>query len=413
MHIALRPLSILFFALAITGCGGGSGASTGNSAAGNTTASSGTVNAGQTTLAAGSTFTMPANASLLVPAGTVVTAPNGSVITINGSGNTISTQVGAMASAPASATGPATNLVTTTQTTSVGMPGTSFQLAVLAGSATTNLNPTDGTGSAAIFWGGGHMAIDAGGNIVISDRGALRKVTQAGVVTTLVPGYQPADWEGIAIDSAGNIYGSGGTMSSPAPVVWGASVNKLTPSGVVQSLFANWETSTSNPSLGFGDLVIDSKGNLFMLDSPNNRIVKFTAGGNWSVFAGSGASGSLGGLGASTSSALNSIFGLAMDDKDNLFAAVAGTIQKIAPDGTVTTVASHLNIKGGAIAVDQSGNIYAPGMQSLYRISGDGTVTTYPFTNTTDFISSMVTDKNGNLFIATRGTGAQIFKISF
>jgi hypothetical protein len=67
----------------------------------------------------------------------------------------------------------------------------------------------------------------------------------------------------------------------------------------------------------------------------------------------------------------------------------------------------------GSIAVDKAGNIYASGNLVIYRIASGGSVVSYPFTNTTDFITSLVTDSSGNLYAGTRGFGAQIFKITF
>ncbi|MBA5607754.1 hypothetical protein H3H36_20575 [Duganella sp. FT3S] len=407
MQISLHTFLALCLVISTTACGGGSGAIGLNSAGTTTPGSNATI------LAAGATFTMPANAAVWVPAGTTVSSSNGNVITINGSNNTVNTQAGAVVSVPISATGPANNFIATSQSTTENVSTSPLRVSVLAGSATTNSNPVDGTGSSAILWGGGHMVVDASGNIIISDRGSLKKVTQAGVVTTIAPGYQPADWEGIAIDPAGNIYGSGGTMSSSTPVIWGTAIYKFTTAGTQQNLFMNWETSSSNPSLGFGDLATDSKGNLFFLDGTNNRIVKFTSSGTWSVFAGNGASGNLSGIGKSSSAAQSIISGLAIDGNDNLFVNSAGLIQKIAIDETISVITNKLSIDSGAMAIDRFGNIYVVGFQKLYRISGNGIVTSYPFSNTTDHIASMVTDKDGNLYAATRGMGAQIFKISF
>jgi hypothetical protein len=124
----------------------------------------------------------------------------------------------------------------------------------LAGSATTNLNPVDGAGAAAIFWGGGHLAMDSTGNVILSDRGALRKVSQSGVVTTLTT---QGSWDGVAIDPSGNIYGSGDVLRIPSsPATWGALLQEFSASGAYQQLFANWESSSTNPSDGDGGLVM-------------------------------------------------------------------------------------------------------------------------------------------------------------
>jgi len=178
MRIFVRALILAWCSVFLSACGGGSNNS-----------GSGTPG----TLAAGSSFTMTANSTVKVPAGTTVTTPNGSVITVNGSSNTVITQVGAVVQVPASATGPAVDTVTTVG--SAGAAGAALSATSIAGSATVSGTPVDGTGTAAVFWGGGHLAIDLSGNVILSDRGELRKVTPAGVVTTLTT---QGGWDGVA-----------------------------------------------------------------------------------------------------------------------------------------------------------------------------------------------------------------------
>jgi sugar lactone lactonase YvrE len=363
---------------------------------------------------------MSANSSVLVPAGTTISSPNGSVVTVNGTSNTIYTQTGATVSVPANATGPANNLVSTGPATINGAVSTTpATVTAIAGSASTNMAPADGTGAAAVFWGGGHLALDASGNIIVSDRGALRKVSLAGVVTTIVPNNQSVDWEGIAIDNSGNIYGAGTTpqLVSTSPATWGASINQFSVASGVKNIALNWETSTTNPAIGWGGLAVDKSGNLYLADGPNNRIVKFTSAGVMSVFAGSGAGGASDGVG--TAASLNNPTDLAIDANGNLFFTdpytnpAKPTIRKITANGSVSTVAT-LGFLSSPIAVDSAGNIYvATILRSIVRLDAKGNVTSFSVPTITDFITSMVADSNGNLYVGTRGVGAQILKISF
>lgn len=394
MRISLRTVFVIACAVLLSACGGGSGSSS------STTPASSPV-----TLAAGSTMVMAANTTVYVPAGTVVKAPNGTTITVSGSSNTIVTQVGAVVSVPASATGPANDMVTTGQASS-SLSTSSLAVTSLAGSPTTNLSPVDGTGASAVFWGGGHLAIDNSGNIFLSDRGDLRKVTQSGVVVTL--GTQ-GSWDGVALDPTDNVFGSGNVLSG----TFSALLQELSVSSTYQQLFTNWESSATNPFFGFGGIAIDSTGALFLADGANNRIVKFNVGSNtWAVFAGSGTSGNQDGVGTAATFTLSVDPDFAIDGNDNLYVRSGDTVRKIAPDGTVTTIASQLQ-SSDTIAADRAGNIYTSGSQAIVRIASNGSVVTYPFTATTDAITSLVADSSGSLYVGTRGAGAQIFKITF
>src|SRR2546430_17594710 len=97
----------------------------------------------------------------------------------------------------------------------------------------------NGTGSQAIFAYPYATAVDSGGNVYVADtyNYTVRKITPAGVVTTLagLPGYDGATdgtgrgarfgyLNGIAADSAGNVYGTDLSYST---------IRKNTPSRVV------------------------------------------------------------------------------------------------------------------------------------------------------------------------------------
>jgi hypothetical protein len=377
-------------------------------ACGGSDSNSGTTSTGPTSLAAGAMYTMPANTTVDVPSGTTVSAPNGTTVQINGSDNTIQTQVGAVVSVPATATGPANNAVTTGSASVSGTTTSAMTVTVLAGSATTNSTPTDGTGTSAIFWGGGHLAAQSNGDLIVSDRGALRRVTPAGVVTTIASA-SPYDWEGIDVDPSGNVYGSGNQVV--ASETFGASIAEWTDAGSTQGLFPNWETGSVN--VGFGGLARDAAGNLYLADAGSNRIISFSPNGGWTVLAGSGTAGASDGTGSAATLTLNSTSDLPIDSEGDLYLNTGSSIRKITPDGTVTTLVSDLTSATDALALDQAGNFYIVAAGNILRIDSSGNVTSFPFPNTTDFVTSMTTDSNGNLYLGTRGVGAQIFKVAF
>jgi len=390
----------LGIAMAFVGCDDGGS----NSGASSSKMSS----SGTMSIAAGMTYTMPADTTVEVPAGTTITAPNGTVVTINGSSNTVLTQVGAIVSVPADATGPANNEVSTGSPNGTGIATSALTVTVLAGSATTNDNPTDGTGTSAIFWGGGHLAVQSSGDLIVSDRGSLRRVTQAGVVTTF-EGPTPYDWEPIAIDGSGNIYGSGNQVLGSES--FGASIAEWTPAGSVQGLYQNWETGSV--SVGWGGLARDAAGNLYLADAGTNRILKFDSAGGWAVLAGNGFAGSVDGTGTAASLTINPLSDLPIDADGNLYLNTGTSIRQITPTGTVTTLFDKVASDTNALARDSAGNFYVANVESIVRIDGTGNMTAFPFPNTSDFITTMTMDSEGNLYLGTRGIGAQIFKVVF
>ena len=213
----------------------------------------------------------------------------------------------------------------------------------------------DGTGAAAGFSGSANaLAADSAGNIYVGDHYMVRKVTQAGVVTTIAgqvgTGFSNGTGaaaafgiiNGIAVDSAGNIYV---TDSNSA-------IRKVTPAGVVTTL------AGSNPAIGvtpgFVDgagfaarfagpwgMAIDGAGNLFVADTFNNAIRKVTPAGQVTTLAGGGpaAAGYLDATGVAAR--FNLPDSLSIDAAGNLYVndANGSAVRKVTPGGVVTAVA--------------------------------------------------------------------------
>ena len=151
----------------------------------------------------------------------------------------------------------------------------------------------DATGTAAQFSGPSGVAVDSMGNIYVSDAGnhAVRKITSAGVVTTLAGGALGsgnADGYGalasfngpfgITVDSSGNVYVADSyyaTMSTS-----NNTIRKITPTGlvttiagtgVVGSADGNGRAATFNSPYG---VTVDSTGKIFITDYLNHLIRK-------------------------------------------------------------------------------------------------------------------------------------------
>jgi sugar lactone lactonase YvrE len=232
----------------------------------------------------------------------------------------------------------------------------------------------DGKGSAARFCGPAGVAADSAGNVYVADicNDTIRKITPAGVVSTLAgTARQPGNADGvgaaagffnptgIATDSAGNVY-----------VTDNSAIRKITPAGIVSTL-AGSPAQLSSPS----GIVIDSVDNVYVADS-GGVILKITPAGVVSTLAGTRGQppGSTDGIGGAAQ--FNDPSGIARDSAGNLYVADTGngTIRKITPAGVVSTLAGSAGqvIPGSAdgtgtaaefsgpkgVAADSAGNVY-------------------------------------------------------
>jgi sugar lactone lactonase YvrE len=124
-------------------------------------------------------------------------------------------------------------------------------------------------------------------------------------------------------------------------------------------------------------VVVDSAGNLFIVDNKNNCVRKVTSGGVISTVAGNGTAGYSGDGGPATSALLNDPLSVAVDTAGNLFIADGGNnrIRKVTSGGVISTVAGGPN----------------PGF------SGDGGPAT---SAQLSYPQGVMVDMAGNLFIA-------------
>jgi trimeric autotransporter adhesin len=287
-------------------------------------------------------------------------------------------------------------------------------LTVVAGNGNAGLSGDGGTAGSASLNYPHAVTVDPLGSIYIADtyNNLIRQVSNfipsvSGTIATF------------AGNGAGAFAGDGGPApGGQFPQPFGASLNS--PQGVAT----------------------DSKGNLYIADTLNNRI-RMVSGGTISTFAGNGAPEFSGDGGLATAASLNQPMGVAVDAAGNVYIAdtgnnrirmvTKGTIATLAGDGVpgfsngVSATTAALQFPQG-VAVDSKGNVFiADTANNCIREVSGGTIATVAGTTsptpgfsgdggpaTSASLSSpqgVAVDSGGNVYIADTGNG-RIRKVS-
>ncbi|MGZ8294137.1 MAG: gluconolaconase [Telluria sp.] len=154
----------------------------------------------------------------------------------------------------------------------------------------------DGAGAAASFHTPSALALDAAGNLYVADTGnnAIRKVTPAGVVTTLAGGGPAGFRDGAAAQAQFN--GPVGVAVDRAGNVWVADtyndrIRKIAPGGMVTTVAGGaMPGDLDGPALEARfdtpcAIVADADGNLYIADTQNGAIRKLSRDGQVTTLA--------------------------------------------------------------------------------------------------------------------------------
>lgn len=263
------------------------------------------------------------------------------------------------------------------------------------------MSHADGVGGEARFVFLRGIAIDASGNLYVTDDTVVRKITPSGNVSTIVgTPYTNADKDGIGLaasfntmngicmDTRGNLYVSTRTA-----------IRKITPDLQVSTL-AGITTAFQTPTddqdyVGSADgnasvarfnqpqgMVADAAGNIYVADRDNHTIRKITPPGVVSTLAGvAGQNGAADGVGSTAR--FNSPSAISIDSSGNLYVSDTNnhTVRLISPDGRVSTVAGKAGNMGvrlgslpgslalpSAIAVSAKGVLYINSASAVIKI---------------------------------------------
>ena len=237
----------------------------------------------------------------------------------------------------------------------------------------------------------GAIALDASGNVYVSDAGnRIRKISAGGVVTTLA-GSDPAggfvdgvglaasfnDPRGVAVDASGNVYVSDRGN---------AAIRKITPAGVVSTFaggtagFADGTGTAARFGAPLG-ITIDAAGNLYVID--DNHVAsggvcavrKISPTGSVTTLVGGAGTASACSFTPSDGPIATAKFyfpdTIAVDGSGNIYLGETrgGIVRKISPSGVASTVTGlqQTNIPAystPALAVDALDNLYVANYSS-------------------------------------------------
>jgi sugar lactone lactonase YvrE len=226
-----------------------------------------------------------------------------------------------------------------------------------------------GPATSALLNGPFAVAVDAGGDIYISERSGqrVRKVDVNGIITTVAGGGTsvtdggPATQTylgqigGVAVEAGGNLYIGDIQFQTVRKVAPDGTTTTVAGCGSVSVIVAPDGTVTlcGPGTLNDGGpathgwlfeptfLALDTGANLYISDLYFNRIRKVTGDGNITTVAGSGAGSYTGDGGAAVNAGINKPAGVAVDGAGNIYIADAYNhrIRMVTPDGTITTIA--------------------------------------------------------------------------
>jgi len=227
------------------------------------------------------------------------------------------------------------------------------------------------------------VAVDSSGNVYVADTNnhRIQKFTSDGTFVTKWGSKGSGDGEfkksrGVAIDSSGNVYVADFDNHR---------IQKFTTDGTFVTKWGSKGTGDGQFKKPLG-VAVDSSGNVYVADVGNHRVQKFTPDGTFVTKWGSKWGGSIWVICSSAKGKFYHPHGVAIDSSDNVYVADTwnSRIQKFTSDGTFVTKWGSYSLSDGdgkfsypnGVAVEGSGNIYVAELCRIQKFTSDGTFVT-------------------------------------
>lgn len=235
------------------------------------------------------------------------------------------------------------------------------------------------------------LAFDAAGALYIADSSAGRIVEvppDGGLFSTL-----PVTARDLAFGPDGSLYAASGSLvqrvlPGPVRIVAGGGNTGFGDQGSARDARLNHPTSVA----------ADSLGNVYIADRDNHRIRRIAPDGIITTVAGTGASGNTGDRGPATLARLNGPSSVSLDATGDLYIADTGNhrVRKFTPGGIMLAVAD--TVSPVDTAADAAGNAYIAdaGAGRIYRAFAAGVVV--PFLDGLQSPGGVALDREGNLY---------------
>jgi hypothetical protein len=325
------------------------------------------------------------------------------------------------------------------------------------GSSGGTITTIAGTGKAGFSGDGGQataaqlrsvhgVTVDRQGNLYIADfeDHRVRRVSPDGTITTFAGrgagGGSSGDGgpatlarldgpQGIAVDGQGNVYISDYNDYRVRKVSPGGTITTFAGTGIPGSS-GDGGPATSARLYAPSGVAVDGQGNVYIVDSYNQRVRKVSAGGTITTIAGTGRLGFSGDGGPATSAQLSYPSGVAVDGQGNVYIVDANRVRKVSRGGTITTFAgtgaggfsgdggpaTSAQVRPTGVGADSQGNIYIADFYGfrVRKVSPGGMITTFAGTGGGGFSGdggpatsarlygpyAVAVDGQGNVYIA-------------